>query len=76
MIELSALSEAGTFARRVSRTRALTTSFVANAFSQSIGLALMTGAAVRMRGYKRAGDDAPMNARNSAIVSSSSDPPR
>jgi phosphatidylglycerol lysyltransferase len=44
------------------------TSFVANAFSQSIGLALLTGSAVRLRAYARHGLDAAAVARVSAFV--------
>jgi uncharacterized membrane protein YbhN (UPF0104 family) len=39
----------------VPRRTAIFTSFVANAFSQSIGFALFTGGAVRLRGYARHG---------------------
>ncbi|HET9011725.1 MAG TPA: hypothetical protein VFN38_07900, partial [Gemmatimonadaceae bacterium] len=45
-----------------------TTAFVANAFSQSIGLALLTGAAVRVRAYARRGVDTAAVARISAFV--------
>jgi uncharacterized membrane protein YbhN (UPF0104 family) len=46
----------------------MTTAFVANAFSQSIGLALLTGAAVRLRSYARYHLGAPEVARVSAFV--------
>ena len=46
----------------------MTTAFVANAFSQSIGLALLTGAAVRLRAYARRGFDAAAVARISGFV--------
>jgi uncharacterized membrane protein YbhN (UPF0104 family) len=46
----------------------MTTAFLANAFSQSIGLALLTGSAVRMRMYARRGVDAAAVARISAFV--------
>ncbi|MDB4900222.1 MAG: hypothetical protein JWN53_2030 [Gemmatimonadetes bacterium] len=64
--ELLALRYAGH--GNVPRRVGATTSFVANAFSQSIGLALLTGAAVRLRGYARRGLDAPSVARVSAFV--------
>jgi uncharacterized membrane protein YbhN (UPF0104 family) len=46
----------------------MTTAFVANAFSQSIGLALLTGGAVRLRAYARHHLDAADVARVSAFV--------
>jgi Predicted integral membrane protein len=53
---------------RISRRSAMATAFVANAFSQSIGLALLTGAAVRLRAYSRHRLDASAVARTSAFV--------
>ncbi|MEO8563799.1 MAG: hypothetical protein ABI601_17100 [bacterium] len=65
-IELLALRYVGR--RDVSRTTAVTTGFVAHAFSQSVGLALLTGAAVRLRAYRSRGVDAVTVARLSAFV--------
>lgn len=45
-----------------------TTAFLANAFSQSVGLALLTGSAVRIRMYARRGVDAAAVARISGFV--------
>jgi phosphatidylglycerol lysyltransferase len=45
----------GAAARRVPLSAALRTGFVANALSQSVGLAVLTGAAVRARAYARHG---------------------
>ena len=53
---------------RIPRRSAMATAFVANAFSQSIGLALLTGAAVRLRAYSRHRLDASAVARTSAFV--------
>lgn len=53
---------------RVPWRAAMATSFVANAFSQSIGLSLLTGAAVRLRAYSRHRLDAAAVARTSAFV--------
>ncbi|HET9011709.1 MAG TPA: YbhN family protein [Gemmatimonadaceae bacterium] len=53
---------------RVPGGAALATSFVAHAFSQSVGLALLTGAAVRLRAYARFRLDAAAVARVSAFV--------
>jgi uncharacterized membrane protein YbhN (UPF0104 family) len=53
---------------RVPRRVGMTTAFVANAFSQSIGLALLTGGAVRLRAYARYQLDAADVARVSAFV--------
>ena len=47
---------------------AMTTSFVANALSQSIGIAVLTGAAVRVRAYARHGLDAAAVGRVTAFV--------
>jgi uncharacterized membrane protein YbhN (UPF0104 family) len=66
LIERLALRYAN--APTTARRRVMTTAFVANAFSQSVGLALLTGAAVRMRAYARSGLDAADVARVSAFV--------
>ena len=55
-------------ARTVSRRTAWVTAFVAHAFTQSVGLALLTGAAVRVRAYSRHAMDAIAVARISAFV--------
>ncbi|HEX5438306.1 MAG TPA: phospholipase D-like domain-containing protein [Gemmatimonadaceae bacterium] len=68
-VELLALRYAGRrVARVVPRSAALTTAFVAHAFSQSVGLGLLTGAAVRLRVYARYGVDVVAVARASAFV--------
>jgi phosphatidylglycerol lysyltransferase len=53
---------------RVPRRAAMATAFVAHAFSQSIGFALLTGAAVRLRAYARYRLDPASVARTSAFV--------
>jgi uncharacterized membrane protein YbhN (UPF0104 family) len=53
---------------RVPRRFAFITAFVANATSQSVGLSLLTGAAVRLRAYARYRLDAADVARVSAFV--------
>jgi phosphatidylglycerol lysyltransferase len=53
---------------RVRRRTASVTAFVAHAFSQSIGVALLTGSAVRLRAYRRDRLDAAAVARTSAFV--------
>ncbi len=55
-------------AGRVPRGTAIMTSFIANAFSQSIGMAVLTGSAVRLRAYARYGVRAAAIARVSAFV--------
>ncbi|MDQ6886807.1 MAG: hypothetical protein M3068_05875 [Gemmatimonadota bacterium] len=55
-------------ARSVPRRVAVLTSFVANAFSQSIGFALLTGPAVRLRAYSRYGLDSAAITWVSAFV--------
>ncbi|MGH7632545.1 MAG: hypothetical protein ACRENC_02360, partial [Gemmatimonadaceae bacterium] len=71
-VELLALRYAGRRATgAVTRSVAFTTAFVAHAFSQSVGLALLTGAAVRLRAYAGYGVDAPAVARASAFVTAS-----
>jgi phosphatidylglycerol lysyltransferase len=47
---------------------ALGTAFVANALSQSVGVAVLTGAAVRARAYRRYGLDAVAIAQTTAFV--------
>jgi len=66
LIEMLAIRHANT--ARIPRRTVLATAFVANAFSQSIGLALLTGAAVRVRAYARRGVDTAAVARISAFV--------
>ncbi|CAN5914748.1 hypothetical protein BH11GEM2_BH11GEM2_27680 [soil metagenome] len=58
----------GPAARRVPLSAALRTGFVANALSQSVGLAVLTGAAVRARAYARHGLDAIDMAQATAFV--------
>jgi phosphatidylglycerol lysyltransferase len=53
---------------RIPRRVAMLTGFVSNAFSQSVGLALLTGTAVRLRGYARHPLDAAAVGRTSAFV--------
>ncbi len=63
-IELVALrATAGERTNDVPRGGAVATAFVANAFSHSIGLSLLTGAAVRSRAYARYGFDSAAVAR-------------
>ena len=47
---------------------AMVTAFVANALSQSVGVSVLTGAAVRLRAYARQGLDAAAVARVTAFV--------
>ena len=69
VVELLALRYAGKrAARAVTRKVALTTSFVAHAFSQSVGFALLTGTAVRLRAYVRYGVGTAAVARASAFA--------
>jgi uncharacterized membrane protein YbhN (UPF0104 family) len=69
MFELLALRYVGKRAERIiPRRTALATSFVAHAYSQSIGLAILTGTAVRLRSYSRYGLDALDIARLSVFV--------
>jgi phosphatidylglycerol lysyltransferase len=67
-LELLALRSSDGATARVPSTTVLGTAFVANAFSQSIGFALLTGAAVRARAYGRYGMDAAAVARLSGTV--------
>ncbi|MEO5815669.1 MAG: lysylphosphatidylglycerol synthase domain-containing protein [Gemmatimonadaceae bacterium] len=69
VVELLAVRHADTAAKtRVSVRAALGTGFVANAVSQSVGVALLTGAAVRVRAYARYGMDAVAVAQVTAFV--------
>jgi phosphatidylglycerol lysyltransferase len=68
-LELLALRYVGKRAQRiVPRRSAIATAFVAHAYSQSVGLAILTGTAVRVRSYSRYGLDAVDVARLSAFV--------
>ncbi len=68
-VELLANRAAGGNAGRAMPRRAsFATAFVAHAFSQSVGFALLTGAAVRLRAYDRYGVDARAVARTTATV--------
>jgi uncharacterized membrane protein YbhN (UPF0104 family) len=66
-IELLAFRYAGVGAA-IPRRTALTTAFVANAFSQTVGLPLLTGPAVRLRAYVRYRVDALTVAHLSVFV--------
>jgi uncharacterized membrane protein YbhN (UPF0104 family) len=66
-MELLALHYVGR-SRAIPRSTAIATAFVANAFSQSVGLALLTGAAVRLRVYGRRAIDAVTVARMSGFA--------
>lgn len=70
LIELTALRRATTGVPRMSvpHRAAMTTAFVANAVSQSVGLALLTGAAIRQRAYARYGLDGNTVARATGLV--------
>jgi uncharacterized membrane protein YbhN (UPF0104 family) len=69
VFELLAVRYVGKRAERIiPRRTALATAFVANAYSQSIGLAILTGTAVRIRSYSRYGLDALDVARLSVFV--------
>ncbi|MBA3656523.1 MAG: UPF0104 family protein [Gemmatimonadaceae bacterium] len=68
-LELFALKEAGGVSTRsISRLRGAATGFVAHAFSQTLGFALITGAAVRVRAYSPARVSTGDIARVSAFV--------
>ncbi|MEO7455887.1 MAG: hypothetical protein ABIY52_06470 [Gemmatimonadaceae bacterium] len=67
-VELLALHTTLAGVRRIPRRIAMATAFVAHAMSQSVGLALLTGAAVRMRAYERRGMDAAQVGSASALV--------
>ena len=67
IIEIVALRRAAAESP-VPQRAGMTTAFIANAFSQSIGLALLTGAAVRLRAYVRYGMNAIGVGRVSAFV--------
>ena len=69
LLELLALRYVGKRAERIiPRRTAFATSFVATAYSQSVGLAILTGTAVRLRSYSRYGLDAMDVARLSVFV--------
>lgn len=69
LFELLALQYVGKRAERIiPRRTALATAFVANAYSQSVGLAILTGTAVRIRSYSRYGLDALDVTRLSVFV--------
>ena len=69
IVELLALRYVGKRAVRIiPRRTALATAFVANAYSQSVGLAILTGAAVRIRSYSRYGLEALDVTRLSVFV--------
>ncbi|MDQ6690437.1 MAG: hypothetical protein M3Z18_08000 [Gemmatimonadota bacterium] len=69
LFELLALRYVGKRAERiVPRRTAFATAFVAHAYSQSVGLAILTGAAVRIRSYSRYGLNALDVTRLSVFV--------
>ncbi len=69
VIEWMALRQAdGAASERVPMPSAIRTGFVANALSQSIGLAVLTGTAVRVRAYARYGLGPVDVARTTAFV--------
>lgn len=69
VFELLALRYVGKRAERIiPRRTAFATAFVAHAYSQSVGLAVLTGTAVRIRSYSRYGLDALDVARLSVFV--------
>lgn len=69
ILELLALRYVGKRAERiVPRRTAVATAFIAHAYSQAIGLAILTGTAVRVRSYSRYGLDALDVARLSVFV--------
>ena len=69
LVEFLALRHADNASGARIRVRiALGTAFVANAMSQSVGIALLTGAAVRARAYARHGLDAIAVAQVTAFV--------
>jgi len=65
-LEVVALKAAG--ARRVPRGKAVVTAFVSHAFSQSVGVALLSGAAVRIRAYATDAADGLTVTRVTALV--------
>ena len=67
-IELLALRTSGGSAARVPSRAALGTAFVAHAVSQSVGVALLTGTAVRLRTYARRGLGRAQVAQVSAAI--------
>ncbi|MEP6551524.1 MAG: hypothetical protein ABJB95_10085, partial [Gemmatimonadales bacterium] len=69
VFELLALRFVGRRAEQIiPRRTAFATAFVAHAYSQSVGLAILTGTAVRIRSYSRYGLDALDVARLSVFV--------
>ena len=68
LVELLALHVCRIPRGTVSRPRVLLTAFIANALSQSVGLAVLTGSAVRHRAYARFGIDAADVARVSTFI--------
>ena len=69
MLELVALQYVGKRAERIVPKRsAMATAFVAHAYSQSVGLAILTGTGVRIRSYSRYGLDSLDVARLSVFV--------
>ena len=69
VVEWMALRSAdGEAGARVPLATAMRTGFVANALSQSIGLAVLTGAGVRVRAYARYGLDSVAVAQATAFV--------
>ena len=68
-MELLALRQAGSKSTRgISRVRGATAGFISHAFSQSLGFAVLTGAAVRLRAYSRENATPADIARVSAFV--------
>jgi uncharacterized membrane protein YbhN (UPF0104 family) len=69
ILELLALRYVGKRAERIiPRRTAIATAFIAHAYSQSVGLAILTGGAVRARSYSRYGLNALDVARASVFV--------
>ena len=67
-VELLALRASSVSRRRVGAGRALASAFVAHSLSQSIGVALLTGAMVRVRSYTRRGVGAMQIGHVTALV--------
>ena len=69
ILELLALRYVGKRAQRIiPRRTAIATAFIAHAYSQSVGLAILTGTTVRVRSYSRYGLDGLDVARLSVFV--------
>ena len=69
VVEVLALRRTAVYGEHeVPVSSAMTTAFVANALSQSVGVAVLTGAAVRVRAYARHGLDAAAVGRVTAFV--------